>query len=39
MLYVYVYHVFKTNGSKVSKDFFFRINHFKYFFQQAYLGL
>lgn len=22
MLYIYVYHVFKTNGSKVSKDFF-----------------
>lgn len=29
----------KSNGSKVSKDFFFGINYFKYFFQQAYLGL
>lgn len=28
----------KSDGSKVSKGFF-RINHFKYFFQQAYLGL
>lgn len=28
----------KSNGSKVLKDFF-KINHFKYLFQQAYLGL